>query len=295
MPLHLTHGRVARGLGAAVLSGLVAMTPATAVAARQGVYGGVTKAGDPIVITSDARAKKITGAVFRIRVDGKDNWWPFGERVKVRSAPNPNRIPTDVLIPARNARGRFDSSLVTRLSDGSDNAIMAGIRLAGSLKPRKATGTIRGWVTVTDPATGELSGSYQTKLTKWTAERAAGRVYGGATAADLPIVVKLDRRRAKVADLILSCYGEESAPAVGFWSSSEWLVDFPLTGGRFGDTFSYQEKQAGGTVTYDWKVAGRVTAKAATGTFALTVNGTQTSGEPFGIQMPATAFTATTG
>jgi hypothetical protein len=44
-------------------------------------------------------------------------------------------IPTGVLVADRNAKGRFDAGLVTSLSSASDRVLMAGVCLAGLLKP----------------------------------------------------------------------------------------------------------------------------------------------------------------
>jgi hypothetical protein len=268
---------------------LTAVAPAAV--ARSGVYAGDTKGGDPIVLTTDAAGQKLTGAVFRIRVDGKEDWWPLAGSVKVRPATaDPHSIPTGTLNTDRNGKGRFAAKLVTQLGSG---ATMAGIELKGTLKAATATGTIKGWVTVTDATTGELSEFAQTKTVKWTAERAAGRVYGGATAARLPIVVKLNKARTAVTELSFACLATDTTPPGMFWSASERLQNFPVHAGRFGDAWDYAED--GSTFTYHYDVAGRVTATTVKGTVAITSSGTDESGAATGFRMPATRFTATSG
>jgi hypothetical protein len=294
MPSSLSRGRV---LGALLATALLALAPATAAVAREGVYGGMTRTGDPIVLTTDAKAQKITGAVFRIRVNGDDgDWWPIAGKAKVGiERSDPLTIPNDVLLADRNARGRFDVGLLRTVSTSPDRVVLGGITLKGTLKPGKASGTIKGWVTVTNPETMELVGNYETSSVKWTAERSAGRVYGGALANDMPIVLTLDRRATKVSEVALVCDTDQSTPPGWTWNSSVWLSDFRLRSGRFGDTFSYPEQEPDWTATYDWKIAGRVTAKSATGSVALTVGVTESSGDAYKFVMPATKFTAATG
>jgi hypothetical protein len=293
MSSRLTRERTVCTLAAACF----ALAPASTAAARDGVYGGATRAGDPIVLTSDAKGQKLTGAVFRIRVDGQDEWWPLAGTVKVRPAPkDPKLLPTNVLVAARNAGGRFDSSLLTVLATGPDRVLMAGVTLKGSLTTARAKGTLSGWVAATDAATQQPTGFWETGTVKWTAERSAGRIYGGATADALPIVIKLDRRAANVSDLWLSYGMDQSTPPGSSWSASDGFSDFPLTKGRFGDAFSNPIRESDGTTTtYAWSIAGRVTPTAATGTVALNISGTQPTGEAFGFAMPATKFTAKSG
>jgi len=294
MPSSLSRGRV---LGTLLATALLALAPAAAAVARDGVYGGATRAGDPIVITTDAKAQKITGAVFRVRVNGNDgDWWAIGGKAKVGAQrSDPLTIPNDVLLADRNGRGRFDVGLLRTISSSSDRVVLGGITLKGTLKPGKASGTIRGWVTVTNPATMDLVGNYQTASVKWTAERSVGRVYGGALANEMPIVLKLDRRATKVSELALVCDTDRSTPPGWVWNSSEWLADFRLRSGRFGDTFSYPERASDWTTTYEWKIAGRVTTRSATGSVALTVSVTESSGDAYTFVMPATKYTAATG
>ena len=91
-------------------------------------------------------------------------------------------------------------------------------------------------------------------------------------------------------------FTNQSTPPGYYWSSSEYLGRFPLSNGRFGDTFSYAEREFDGTtMTYDWTIAGRITSTSATGTVALGVSGAERAGQPFSFQMPAAKFTAFSG
>jgi hypothetical protein len=287
---------VGAGIATTLVAALLALG-AEAAPAAQGVYGGATRSGDPIVITSDAKGQKLTGVVFRLRVNSPDDWWPVSGKLAVREVPdNPMAIPTGVLVVDRNARGRFAGRLIDPLGASAERAYMSAMQLTGSLKPGKAAGTIKAWVTVTNIATGQPEGVFETDTIKWTARRDPGRVYAGSTANALPIVINLDQRRRKVQDLWFSCFTEQSSPPDMYWSSSETFGDFPLKNGRFGDSFSYPGRYADGTtLDYSWKIAGRTTAKAATGSIAMTLNATQPTGEAFSFTMPATKFTATTG
>ena len=111
-------------------------------------------------------------------------------------------------------------------------------------------------------------------------------------ADDQPIVLKLDRRRTEVAELWVSCATDRTTPPGMTWSSSESLVDFPLVKGRFSYPVRYPD---GATLTYAWRIAGRVTVAKATGTIALQITDDEPTGETYGATMPPTRFTALSG
>jgi hypothetical protein len=284
-------------LGVVLAMMLLTAGPAGTAIARDGVYGGQTKAGDPIVLMTDAEGQKLKSAVFRVRVNGVDRWWPIAGKAAVRQAAGDQApMPTNLLVAARNSGGRFDARLLTTVIRSSQRIVMAGINLNGALERAHAHGTIAGWVTVTDAATMELLGSYRTGDVKWTAERAAGRVYGGAMANGMPIVLNVNWRATKVTELSLVCHTNRSTPLGWFWNAAESLTNFSLRDGRFGKTLSYREQEPDGTTAaYDWKLAGRVTSTLATGSVALFVSSRQPSGQALAFEMPATKFTAATG
>ncbi len=285
MPSRTIGNHATRAIAAALLTALVALVPSGTALARQGVYAGSTKAGDPIVITTDARGKKITGAVFRVRVDSTDDWWAAGTSAKVRAtAIDPDRIPLGTLFTTQNGHGRFAGLVAVQAS--GDPTMLVSVNLAGSLKPRKATGTLKASVVDSQTHSAVASG---TRI-KWTARRAAGRIYGGSTAARLPIVITVDRAHRKVTELGLSCYTDDTAPP-GYWASNEWLMNFPIKSGRFGENWSEPD----GTTMYDWNLAGRIGSKSVTGTFRLWVRGLDTDGTAWRATMPMTKYTAATG
>jgi hypothetical protein len=293
---HLSWRTAERWIGPVLVTALVAGAPAGA-AARNGVYGGSTRAGDPIVITTDAKGKKLVAAAFRMRLESEEGWWPIYGTAKVTSHDPDGVIPSDALVTSRNAKGRFTASFMTHLSSSPTANVLAGIKLSGSLTPAKAGGTISGWLTVTDPATTELAGFYTAPETRWTAERSPGRVYGGTLGGDQPIVIKLNKPGTKVVGLRFSYYTTQSTPPDMSLSRSESMTNFPLVRGRFGDSWTQPERYPNGdALSFNWTVAGRVTPKSAKGTIALTAEALEgATGNTFQFQLPTARFTAASG
>jgi hypothetical protein len=298
-PRHASYGRTTGERAPTLLLGGGGGPQAfAATKARQGTYGGMTSDGAPIVLTTDAKAQKLTGAVLKIDVpDESGAPWLLGGKAKVVPAPKDlvSGSPlTDVLAATRNARGRFVTQLV-RLGATDEALIVMTVDFKGTLKLKGARGTIKGTVEEIDPATGQVMETYKSPTVKWAADRAAGRIYGGSTADSLPVVIKLDPRHRKVADLWMACVIDDSNPPGWWWSSNEFLGGFPLKQGRFGDRFTYSEEMSDGTTqSYEWNIAGRVTSKAATGTMGMTVKVVDND-PPLTFTMPSTRFSATSG
>jgi hypothetical protein len=205
---------------------------------------------------------------------------------------DPTTLPMGVLVAQTNAGGHFEAQLIAGGTDG----VMAGVHIKGTLKPTKATGTIEGWVTVTDPSTGILVQDARTPAIKWTAARSAGRVFAGATTDSLPVVVTLNATRRKVSEIRFSCFTTETVPVGMAWSSSMRLTDFPITAGRFGDAWDDTENYADGSrELWHYDISGRVTSKAVKGSLAMSSTGSTPDGWTYGFRMPPTRYTATTG
>ena len=72
---------------------------------------------------------------------------------------------------------------------------------------------------------------------RFSATRSPGRVFAGSTSQDHPIVVRLDARRRKVADLLFGWESSTCKPDDIYLNADESFGDFPLAGGHFGDAF----------------------------------------------------------
>ena len=270
-----THTRAA---GLALVAVVAAGVPSPA-SARNAVYGGSTSAGAPIVITADKKAKKLKSAVVSWRAvcdDGRG--FPVAMPLAVAKAESGFDPGVRELATSRNGKGRFAGVQVGSFSMGDQAAIMAA-NYAGKLSAKRASGTLVAVIRVVDQASGDTVANCTTGSVRWSATRAPGRVYAGSTAQDDPIVVRLDAKRRKVADLLFSWQSGTCKPDSVFLSVNESFSDFPLASGRFGDAFNmtFKPDEGGdGKVAYD--ITGRVARTRASGTFRVNLTETDAAG-----------------
>lgn len=260
--------------------GAVALTLATAPSAfaAGSVFGGSTNDGDPIVLNGDGAAKQLKSAV--IAAEAKcDNgmYWPLS--VKVTPAkPSPGFDPGGRdLVVSRNAKGKFDG-VVLGGADLGDAFGVVTTKLGGKLKARKASGTISVDVSIIDKASNQQTASCQTGSVKWAATRSPGRVYGGSSSQEEPIVLRLDAKRKKVSDILA---GWESATCTpdNFLRFADRFTNFPLHAGSFGDAFDQTyDGPDGGKRTYAYAIDGKVGRRSAKGTLHVGVTGTDAAG-----------------
>jgi hypothetical protein len=246
-----------------------AITPSPALA-RNAVFGGSTSKGAPIVITADKKAKTLRSAVVSWRAvcdDGRG--FPIGVPLEPVAA-DPGFSPGfRELATSRNGKGRFAGTRLFGFDIGDQTAAVQ-VDIAGRLRARRATGTLTVSATFVDEATGATVSTCETGRVKWSADRDPGRVYGGKTSQDEPVVVRLNRQRKRVTDLL---YGWQSAGCQppGFVRFSERLTNFRISRrGAFGDTF---EQSFGGgdnpKLTLTYTVDGTIARKASRGTLRV--------------------------
>jgi hypothetical protein len=264
--------------GVALLAATTSLALAPPAVAKTAVFGGSTRAGDPIVLTGDAKAKKLRGIVIAWDAPCADGTY-FG----TGSALTPTHLPPsgtpDVhdLVTSRNGKGRFAGSQFVAFDMGSGSAGMATIDVAGKLRPRRATGTLSAKVDVVD-ATGKSVGTCKSGKVKWTASRAPGHLYGGSTAQEEPVVVRVDKRRKRVSDMRIG-WETASCQPPGSMRISEWFTDFPLRGGAFGDSFDQTyPADGGGQFTYSYALKGSASRRASRGTLSVQVKQTDGAG-----------------
>jgi hypothetical protein len=254
--------------GAAALI-LAAPPPARAAEA---VFGGSTRAGEPIVLKSDAKTTALTSAVigWAAKCDG-GGFYP-GSTALAATEATPGFSPgyRDLLM-SRNGKGRFAG---TQLAGGSSDTTASAIvvHLAGKLAPTRASGTLNATVKIMDKATGAAVASCTTSKLSWSAARAPGAVYGGRSSEEEPVVVRVDRKRRKVTDLLASWRTSTCTPP-SLYRYAERLGGFPLAStGRFGDSWGDDyPMDGGGKRHFAYQLAGRVTSKAVKGTLRVTM------------------------
>ena len=108
---------------------------------------------------------------------------------------------------------------------------------SGKLSAKRASGTLEATITVLDKASRSVVATCRTGSVRWSATRSPGRVFGGSTAQDLPVVVRLDAKRRAVADMLFNWESATCKPEDVYLNTDEDFSGFPLASGRFGDAF----------------------------------------------------------
>jgi hypothetical protein len=249
--------------------------------AASGVFGGSTGDGEAIVLTTDAKAKKLRTAVIAWRAQCADGrFFPLGielTAVSRRAGFTPSH---DDLVVSRNAKGRFAGTQIAAVDMGEQVAPIS-VELSGKLRSGRASGRLRATVSVVERATGTELTTCDTGSVKWSASRDAGRIFGGKTSQDEPVVVRLDRKGKRVADLLMSWESSTCEPPDRFVRFPESWSGFAVKARRFNesfeDTFATDD---GGRIAFAYDLAGTVRRRSVSGTLQVTVAATDAAGAP---------------
>src|SRR3954454_20562643 len=254
-----------------------AAAPATAHAAGA-VYGGSGQ-GEPIVVTANKTMKKLATAVVSWSADCDDGMrFPFeGELAPAKAQPGFSPGPGD-LVMSRNARGRFSGTTAATYDLGDQSAAVI-FALAGRLSAKRASGTLSATVKIIDKATGDTASTCQTGKLSWGGTRDPGKVFGGTTSQGAPVVLRVDPRRHKVTDLMLTWHSSSCTPE-SFTRYPDQVGNFRLSrSGAFGDPFTEDfAMDGGGKRSFAYQVAGRVGRTAAHGSWHVTQTDTDGTG-----------------
>lgn len=267
-----------RAAGAALAAAALGLAAAPAAGAAPAVYGGSTRAGEPIVLTAEPGAKKLRSVV--IAWDAPcDDGMRFPVAVELRAVTQaPGFSPGfHDLTMTRNARGRFAGEQVAGYELGPQSAGVA-VRVSGKLGTRRASGTLEANVEIVDRATGEPMVSCRTGTVRWSAARDPGRVYGGATSQEEPIVLRVDRRRRTVTDVMVGWQSSTCEPPDIYVRLGERFGGFPLRSGRFGDAFTDSVRDPDGTIDFNYQLSGSVARNSARGRLRVAVTRTDATG-----------------
>ena len=131
---------------------------------------------------------------------------------------------------------------------------------------------------MTENATGNVQTTCRTGTLRWKATRAPGRVFAGKTSQEEPVVAKVDVKRKRVTDLLVSWHG--TCTPDGYARFSETLRNFTAAStGRFGDKWNESYKLAeGATRKFDYSLAGRLGRRSARGTLRVAVTEADAAG-----------------
>jgi hypothetical protein len=242
------------------------------------IYGG-SGDGEPIVVTANRTAQKLSSAMLSWTAVCDDGMvWSTSSPVKP-AASRPGFAPTPDEMPLRsNAHGRFSGERTLRFA-GEGHVTTVVETFAGRLKPRQASGTLRAIVKITDANTGAAVASCDTGTVRWAALHAPGQVFGGSTSQNNPVVVRVDARRRRVTDVMVAWETKTCAPDAGFRIPDRFTNFGVSRSGAFGNPFT-------GDFTFDdgvhrhmaFDLQGRLTAHAVRGTLQVTMTDTDPNG-----------------
>jgi hypothetical protein len=244
------------------------------------VYGGVTSTAAPFVLKLERGAKKIDHV--NILVEGK---CANGQSVRYDATLTFEvNIPAAVMLGDHVFKGgRLSKTGAFRaVGRGAEDfgAVIAGMneKIAGKVtRSGGASGTYTATMGIVDTQTGTTTTTCNTGTIRWTARSAPGRIYGGTTSDDQPVVVELAKRRTSVHVLRFS-WSANCSPSGGV-QFPENLSGFPLTNGAFGDSFEQAYDLGGGSkATFDYAIRGRVAKTKASGSFSVKDTETDATG-----------------
>jgi hypothetical protein len=251
--------------------------PAAAHAAAA-VYGGSTRAGDAIVVDANRAGTKLRSVVIAWEAACASGM-TLTHSDMLRAAPaSPSAVGLPVLGMTRNRNGRFaGKQRDVGTLDGA--SVQATVTLRGRLSRTGASGTLAAQVVIRN-ASGAAQDACRTPATRWSAARAAGRVYGGNTSQREPLVIKLNRGRTAATDVLLNWESASCTPADEFVSFAEHFRLFPLSAsGVFGDSFNQAYPgDGGGEDDFAYQLHGKVGRVRAHGTYRATATSKDASG-----------------
>jgi hypothetical protein len=242
------------------------------------VYGGSTSSPEPIVVTANKGATKLASLVVGWRAACDDGmYFPVSESLTPATsepgfAPGPRE-----LAMTRNAKGRFKGSIANGfMTDGGGTAV-SSFQVEGKLSRTRASGTMSGTVKIMDGA-GNTTTSCQTDTLRWVASRAPGKVFGGRTSEEEPVVVRVDPRHRMISDVLMTWESQTCTPPA-FVRIPERFQALAVHSGAFTTGFSENAPfDDGSKAVFGYNLAGRVSRTSVKGTLRVTMIETDATG-----------------
>lgn len=271
--------RRSRRLVASALAAAFSLLVVPPAFGASGVFGGSTADGEAIVLNADVKAKKLRSAVIAWRAQCADgSLFPLGIELTA-VASRPGFTPShDDLVVSKNAKGRFAGTQIAAMDLG-DHVAPFSVELSGKMRSGRASGRLRATVSIVEKTTGAEVTTCNTGSVKWSASRDAGRIFGGKTMQDEPVVVRLDRKGKRVADLLVAWASSTCEPPDRFLRFPEAWSGFAVKARRFSETFEDAfTTDDGGRLVYAYDLGGTVSRRSIKGTLHVTVAGTDAAG-----------------
>ena len=261
MSLHL-HLRAAVTAAAAILC----VTAAPAAAAPVAIYGGHLPNDAPFSLRVGADGRTVESLLAHVDLKCEDGRFltlsgesSFGPRGPATPAGD------TVFSPERlSKRGVLRATGTGSAEFGAGPATVTQ-RLRGTVRRGVARGTLSATLVLTETATGAKHTCRSGSL-RWEAFSNPGHVYAGLTSDGRPVVLQRSRNGRKV-DAFWVSFNAPCQKEGGF-AIGEELLNFPLSSGAFGDTWTYEPDPK---TSAAYSLRGRVGASRASGTFQVQV------------------------
>lgn len=243
---------------AALAATALAVVPSSASARS---FGGETRDGQPIVVTTNA-AGKVDRIVLMFGATCRSGrGYSFGSRLTRRGG----RVPMRVRM-RRGGRFTATSAAAEQLEGGRVAGI--GIKIAGRITGRSLTGTLEAAIAVGTADAPEPEDTCTYRRRSFSAISLPGRILTGETSQRLPVVLQLDARARNVRVLRIGWNAGCEPP--GFVQIPDELVRFRIRGGAFGDDFEQTIPLDDGTErTFRYDLSGRANRRRASGTITV--------------------------
>ena len=270
---------LARCAAAAPAAALLLLSTAQAGAADR-VYGGSTRAQEPIVVQTSANGAKLKSMViaWEARCGDGEYFVDTGRRPVERLTVGFDQPGPNSLVMSRNANGRFRGVQVAARDLGDGLVARFETTVTGTVGRSSAKGTLSAEVKIFSAADGSQRDTCRTGSLSWGASRRPGVIFGGATSQQEPVVVRLDAARRRVATFLFGWDSQRCEPPGGF-RIGDALTNFRISGGRFGDSFEQRFPITGGERRFTYDVRGRVQRTRASGTFSVGLSETGPDGQ----------------
>lgn len=268
-------GKRAALLGAVVVLAALAPAPSGVSGAKLSnkllTYAGQTSFGRPLVL--EVRR----GAITRLGIAWEASCvttgtLPFAGVLHRRTGSQPDSVDPDLgflLYGGRLTRlgGFSGTGLGTIATDPFDYELNQTI--SGRVKTKRASGRWRVRADVLNTETDATEDSCKTSTFSWSATRSPGRVFGGFTSQNSPVVADFNKARTTLSALRIAW----SAPCsdenpLGFGTT---IASVPVTGGRFSVSRTVEGTPDGETPTrFAYTLEGSVSRSRVSGTFEVT-------------------------
>jgi hypothetical protein len=235
-----------------VLNAPFAGPSATAAAAKRGInYGGTTAQQEPFVIMLSKDGKHVVRITNEATASCASGFhYLLADNLKASLA-----------ISGSGAfRGKH-----TDAEPLGDHAGIVDETVSGKAKGKKITGSLKVHVDVI-PSGGGVATDTCDLTTKFTLVSAKGREFAGTTSQGTPALVELTSSKKKVNHFHIGWRG--SCTPSGSIRFGEFLRNFPIKSGRFGETWTQRFNEPSGEYEVDqYTVSGKIKGAKASGKF----------------------------